>query len=162
MIEPERWTVAERYMVRYHLMHLVWIALAAVSLIIVAVGIVGALMAAGIVKSAPVTVTLWYAVFVVTPVLAAASFVVKDAVLRRVSSEWPLYQVVSAYKRAVTVTYAVGLIAGLVPVALALWSGQFGYPLLIIIAPLGAMVYHFPHTDRFATYAEHLAHGHVA
>ncbi len=162
MIEPERWTVAERYMVRYHLMHLVWIALAAISLIIVAIGIVGALTAAAVLKSAPVSVTLWYAVFVLTPALSATSFVVKDAILRRVSSEWPLYQVVSAYKRAVAVTHAIGLIAGLIPVALALWSGQFGYPLLVIIAPLGAMVYHFPHTDRFTTYAEHLAHGHAA
>lgn len=162
MIEPERWTVAERYMVRYHLMHLVWIALAAISLLIVAVGIVGALMAAGILELAPVSVTLWCAVFVVTSALAAASFAAKDTILRRVSPEWPLYQVIAVYKRAIVVTYAIGLIAGLVPVALALWSGQFGYPLLIIIAPLGAMIYHFPHMDRFAVYAEHLAHGHVA
>ena len=162
MIQPERWTVAERYMVRYHLMHLVWIALAAISLIIVAVAIVGAMATIGTTTATSVPVTIWYAVFVITPALTVASFVVRDTILRRMSPEWPLYRVVSTYKRATIATYAVCFVAGLIPVALAIWSGQFGYSLLIIIAPLGAMAYHFPHTDRFTTYTEQLAHGDVS
>jgi hypothetical protein len=158
MLEAERWTIAERYMVRHHLSRLVWIALTVVSLLVVMLGVLLAITSIDMLSPSPSARTHWFIAFLVTPVLTGAGFLVKDAFLGRVQTDWELYRFVIHYKRTVLYTYLLTSLAGAVPIAVAAWSGQFSYPLIITIVPLVAMLIHFPHIERFNVYIEDILH----
>lgn len=158
MLEPDRWTIAERYMVRHHLTHLLWWAIGFVSAVILALGLALALTTIGTKAANASSTYLWYAAFVLTPVITGASFVTKDALLARAIGDWKLFRLVTHYKNALVSTYVLCLIAGLLPCVVAVVSGSFSYPLLVELVPLGAMLVHFPHDDRFHFYVEDVLH----
>ena len=158
MLEPDHWTIAERYMVRHHLTHILWWALGSISAIILALGLVLALTTIGTPAPNAMWRYLWYGVFVLVPAITGASFVAKDALLARAIDDWKLFRLVIHYKNALIAVYLFCLIAGLLPCVAALVSGSFGYPLLIELVPLGAMFVNFPHDDRFQFYVEDVLH----
>jgi len=153
---PEQWTIPERYMVRYHLSHLTWWAIAAVGVLILAIIVVLALTAAHVLRPVAANSIWWYAAFPITLVFTGASFVVKDMLLARATSDWSTHQVVTLYKRATTITVLLCLLAGLIPCALAAWYGQPGWPLLIAIVPVAALIVQFPRGERFRAFVDDL------
>ena len=101
---------------------------------------------------------LWYVSFVATPVLTAASFPAKDALLRRATSDWTLYDVVRRYKLSLLAAMVLCFVAGLVPCGVAAYYGQFSYPLLIAAVPLAAFPAHFPRSDRLHRLLDDIIH----
>lgn len=158
MREPEQWTIAERYMVRYHLAHLMRVAVGALTAVLVMVGVAGIMLAMGVIVFSSAPDMLMYAVLAVTVVLAFASVLIREAMARNITKDGPLYQIVVAYKRATLAAYLISAVAGMVPVVVTLWSGTFGYGMLGVIAPLGVMAYHLPHEYRFNVFIELLIH----
>jgi len=149
-------------MVRYHLSHLVWWALGAISALIVALAAVFALTRFGILTTKLLDTTWWYATCVATPLLTGVSFAVKPAILRGGMAEWSLHRVVVKYERTLILVMMICLVAGLLPCIVAALSGEFGYPLLIVVVPLAALIAHFPHAERFSAFVEGLLEEHAA
>lgn len=160
MVDVERWTIAERYMVRYHLTHLVWWALGSIGLLIIASI---AVLAYTSVQSQPLHAmakTLWHVTFVATPVLTGVSFLVKEHLLGRVYSDWELHKVLLHYKRTVGFAVLLCLAAGLIPVCVAAFAGHMSYGLLLTLVPLAALILHFPYQEKFYSLVDQLARVH--
>jgi len=154
MLGPESWSIPERYMVRYHLSQLVWWSLGATALLIAAMAAALAMTRVGLPRPPLVGVTWWYGVLVVTPALTAASFPLKPHLLRKVMPDWTLYRTVSHYKRAHVLVMAVCLVAGILPSGLAALTARFDHAVLVALLPVIALLFHFPHSEKFAAFVD--------
>jgi len=149
MINPIRWSIAERHMVRYHLSRLMWSGLGGMSLLLLLAIAIVAANATNALGSGPASTAMWSVALVVAPLLTGVSFITKESMVRRFSAESSLYQLVRGYRRTVLATQAICLLAGVVPCVIAMFNGGLLYPLLIVVVPLAAMFVHFPHTEKF-------------
>ncbi|OQB34523.1 MAG: hypothetical protein BWY06_03442 [Candidatus Latescibacteria bacterium ADurb.Bin168] len=154
MLSSPNWTIAERHMVRYHMSHLMWWALIAISAPVIALSLGAALVRIAVLEPRGAGFLIWgitAAIAVLSPVVA---FVIERGRIRSAPADRPLRAVVMSYKHAKLWVIAVCGIGALSPVFALYVSGSFSPALGAVVLPLAFLVIHFPHVERFTAFVD--------
>lgn len=154
MLSSPNWTIAERHMVRYHMSHLMWWALIAISVPVLALSLGAALIEITVLQPRGAGLLIWgttAAVAVLSPVVA---FAIERGHIRSVPADRPLRAVVTGYKHAKLWAIAVCGIGALSPVLALFVSGSFSPALGAVVFPLAFLVIRFPHAERFTKFVD--------
>jgi hypothetical protein len=154
----DKWSIPEGHMARYHVERAAILSVVAMAVLAAVSATLAILGAVGSLAACDAGSGIWYVAFVVTPVVAASSFIVKERLLGRVADSWTPYEVVSHYRKSVALADVTCVVAGLLACFAALHTGEAGLRLLIVLAPLGVMAAHHPKIDALDAIADDLAH----
>ena len=154
MLSSPNWTIAERHMVRYHMSHLMWWALIAISVPVIALRLGAALVKIAVLPPRGAGFLIWGATAAIAVLSPVVAFAIERGRIRPVPADRPLRAVVMWYKHAKLWAIAACGIGALSPVSALYISGSFSPALGAVVFPLAFLMIRFPHAERFTAFVD--------